>query len=190
MSFSRETQERINQFAKEQSRHYLNAAEMTYIEKLRNKAGHTKKKLGIKLSKFKGNSSQTFEAQNDMVLFMSDYMNDLMSTGLSEEQSFEKAKVALAASEDSTLNTDIQERFRQYYENRNPADYEAVGLFYGGFLFVGIIIGALIGYIMSGGRQEFLNGGWIDTVVGAGAGALLGIGIGEICHASISLRNR
>ena len=190
MDFSRETQEKINQFAKEQSRHYLNAAEMTHIEKLRRKAGQTKKSIGIKLSKFKGVSGQAVEAQNDMVLFMCDYIEDLMTTGLSEEQAFEKAKEALSSSEDSDLNTDLQERFRQYYENQNPADFEAVGLFYGGFLFVGSIAGALIGYIVSGGRQTFLHGGWIDTLIGIGAGALLGIGIGVIFHAIIAMRRK
>ena len=190
MGFSRETQEKISQFAKQQSRYYLSEAEMTHIEKLRKKAGQTKKSIGRKLSRFKGISSHALEAQNDMVLFMSDYMNDLISTGLSEEQSFEKAKEALAASEDTNLNVDLHERFQQYYENRNPADFEAIGLFYGGFLFVGVIVGALIGYIISGGRQEFLNGGWIDTLFGVGAGALFGIGIGEICHALVTIRRK
>ena len=190
MNFSHETQEKINRFAKEQSQHYLNAAEMTHMEKLRKKAGQTKHSIGLKMSRFKGSSSHALEAQNDMVLFMSDYMSDLMSKGLSEQHAFEKAKEALTASGESDLNTDIQERFRHYYENQNPAILEAVGLFYGGFLFVGIIAGALIGYIISGGRQEFLNGGWIDTLVGTGAGALLGIGLGEISHAVISIKRK
>ena len=190
MSFSHETQESISQFAKEQSRHYLNAAEMTHMEKLRKKAGQTKQKFGIKLSRFKGVSSHTLEAQNDMVLFMSDYMEDLILRGLSEQQALEKAKEELAASGEFNLNVGLQERFQQYYENQDPANLEAVGLFYGGFLFAGVIIGALIGYIVSGGRQEFLNGGWIDTLVGTGAGALLGIGLGEICHAVITVKRK
>ena len=190
MSFSRETQGEINQFAKEQSQHYLNAAEMTHMEKLRKKAGQTKQKIGIKMSRFKGVSKHALEAQNDMVLFMSDYMGDLMSKGLSEEEALEKAKKELAASEESNLNTDLQERFQQYYETRNPADFEAIGLFYGGFLFVGIAIGALAGYVISGGRQEFLHGGWIDTLVGTGVGALLGIGLGEISHAVITSKRK
>ena len=37
MSFNQETMRQIEQFAKEQSQHYLDAAEMTYMEKLRYK---------------------------------------------------------------------------------------------------------------------------------------------------------
>ena len=188
MSFSHETQEKINQFAKEQSLHYINAAEMTHMENLRRKAGQVRKKIGTKLSRFKGVSSYAQDAQNDMILFMSDYMSDLISKGLSEQQALEKAKEELSTSGESVFNAGIQERFLQYYENRNPADFEAVGLLYGGFLFAGIVIGVLAGYIISGGRQEFMSGGWIDTLVGTGAGALLGIGLGAISHAIITIK--
>lgn len=39
MSFNHEIQQRINQFAEEQAQHYLEEAEMTYLEKLRKKPG-------------------------------------------------------------------------------------------------------------------------------------------------------
>lgn len=112
-------------------------------------------------------------------------MDDLMSKGLSEQEAFEKAKEDLAASSESDRHADLHDRFRRYYENRDPADYEAVGLLYGGFLFIGAVVGALIGYVMSGGRLEFLTGGWIDTLIGTGTGILLGLGLGQICHALI-----
>ena len=187
MSFSNETQEIIKQFAKVQSQYYLDAAEMTYIEKLRRKTGQTKRKIGAKLSRFKGSSNQAIEARNDMVLFMNDYMSDLMSKGFSEQQALEKAKEELSASGDSGLQNDLQERFQKYYDT---AAVEATGLLYGGFMSVGIVVGAITGYIISGGQQEFLNGGWIDTLVGTGAGALLGIGLGEIGHAIITMKKR
>jgi hypothetical protein len=185
MSFSHETQQKINQFAKEQAQHYLEEAEMTYLEKLRWKTGQTKRKIGRKLARFKGSSEQRREAQNDMILYMSDYMNDLMSRGLSEQEALEKAKEELSAPGDSDRHADLHERFRQYYENQDPAVYEAAGLLYGGFLFIGIVVGALIGYVTSGGRPEFLNGGWIDTLIGTGSGALLGIALGLISNAIV-----
>ena len=188
MSFSHKTQEIINEFAKEQSGYYLDAAEMTYMEKLRRKADQTKQKAGRKLSRFKQKSSHAIEAQNDLILFMSDYINDLISKGLTEQEALAKAREELAASGEAEPNIELRERYQQYFENQDPAIYQAVGLFFGGFLFVGLIIGALIGYIISGGRQEFLSGGWIDTLIGTGAGALLGIGLGEICHAVITVR--
>lgn len=185
MSFNQETQQKIKQFAKDQAQHYLEEAEMTYLEKLRKKTGQTKRKLGKKLARFKASSEQGREAQDDMILYMSDYMNDLMSQGLSEQEAFEKAREELSASGDFDLHAGFHERFRQYYEERNPADYEVIGLFYGGFLFSGVVVGALIGYAASGGRSEFLNGGWIDTLIGTGSGALLGIALGLISNAVV-----
>ena len=182
MSLSHEMREKIDRFAGEQSPNYLAAAEMTYLERLRQKAGQTRQKVGNKLSRFKPSSEQAREAKDDMVLYMTDYMNDLMSKGMSEDEAFNRAREALAADEGSEL----QNRFVQYYENRDPADYEAVGLFYGGFLFLGFAVGACAGYILGGGRMEFMSGGWIDTLVGAIAGAIFGIGIGEICNAIIA----
>lgn len=190
MSISNETQVKISKFAKEQAQHYLDAAEMTYIEKLRRKTGQTKEKIGRKLSKFKGSSEQSREAQNDMILYMSDYMNDLMSKGMSEQEAFEKAKKELSDTGDSDLHTDLHERFQQYYKNLSPADYEVIGLFYAGFTVIGMVIGALAGYVISGGRQEFLYGGWIDTIVGTFVGLLIGTGLALICNAIVGIKKR
>lgn len=185
MSFSNETKQKIDQFAKEQAQHYLEEAEMTYLEKLRATTSRTKRKIGKQLARFRGSSDQAIEARNDMILYMSDYMNDLMSKGLSEQEAFEKAKSELSNSGDSDFHSDFHERIRQYYENRDPSDYEAVGLLYGGFMFLGIAIGSLIGFLTSGGVPAFFQAGWIYTLVGTGAGAVIGIGLGEISHAVV-----
>jgi hypothetical protein len=147
MKFSQEINQKIRQFAKEQSQHY-------------------------------------------MILYMSDYMKDLMDKGFSEQEAFEKAKEELKFRSETVKSADLQERFAEYYENRNPADYEAIGLFYAGFMFFGFSVGALIGFLGSGGREMFLSGGWIDTLIGAGIGGTIGIGLGLISNAIIVLKNR
>ena len=48
MSFSNETQEKVQQFAQEQSTRYLETAEMTYMEKLCAKAQQTRRKANGK----------------------------------------------------------------------------------------------------------------------------------------------
>lgn len=189
MSFSQETQKKINQFAKEQSQYYLEEAEMTYMEKLRKKAARTKQKANAKLARFRSSSDQAREAHNDLLIYMSDYMNDLTLKGLSEEDAFEKAKEELSASDKCNLHADFHERIRQYYETRDPADYESVGLLYGGITIICMVVGSLTGYLTGGGRLEFLNGGWIDTLIGTGAGLLIGAGIGQICNA-VSVRKK
>ena len=190
MSFSHETQKKIEQFASTQAQHYLEEAEMTYLEKLQAKAGRTTHKIGRKLARFKSRSDQALEAQGDMILYMSDYMNDLMSRGLSEQEAFEKAREELSTSGDSDSHADLQERMRQYYENYDPADYEAIGLLYGGFTVLGFAVGALIGFLASGGVPAFLQEGWIYTLVGLVVGSVIGTGLGLIGHAVIAKMQR
>jgi hypothetical protein len=189
MGFSPETQGKINEFAREHSRRYLEEAEMTYLEKLREKTSRTKRKIGAKLARFKGSSDKGIEAQNDMALYMGDYMGDLVAQGLSEQEAFARASEALAA-DASERADDLHARFRQYYENRDPADYEATGLFYGGFLFLGLAAGLLVGFLASGGVPAFLREGWIYTLVGAGAGVLIGLGLGQISNAVVTVLRR
>lgn len=190
MSFRRETLDQIRKFAKEQSQHYLDEAEMTYMERLRRKTGQTRDKIMSKLAKFKGRSETALEAQNDMILYMSDYMKDLMAEGLSEQEAFERAKKDLEFRSDSAKSADLQDRFAAYYENLDPADHEAVGLFYAGFLFFGVAVGGLTGFLGGGGREAFLSGGWVDTLIGIAVGGTIGIGCGLISNAVIALNRR
>lgn len=186
MGLSPEMKEKITQFAKEQAPHYLEEAEMTYMEKLRQKAGQARNKIVTKLAKLKNRSQASFEAQNYMMLYMSDYMKDLMAEGLSEQEAFERAKVDLTFRSDTAKSADLQARFAAYIENRDPADYEAIGLFYAGFMFFGVSVGALAGFLGGGGREMFLSGGWIDTVIGTIVGGTIGMGSGLISNGLIA----
>ncbi len=182
--------EKIKQFAKEQSQYYLEEAEMTYLEKLQHQIGQTKRKVTNKLSKLKTRSNVSIDVQNDLILYMSDYMNDLMENGVSEQEAFERAKEELKFQSETTRSSDLKDKFVEYYENFNPADHEAIGLFYAGFMFFGISVGGLIGFIASGGRDLFLSGGWIDTLIGTAVGGIIGIGLGLISNAIIVLKKK
>jgi hypothetical protein len=50
----------------------------------------------------------SIEAQNDMILYMSDYMKDLMEEGLSEKGAFEHAKKMLMFRSATTDSTDLK----------------------------------------------------------------------------------
>ncbi|NLT95836.1 MAG: hypothetical protein GXW85_09970 [Clostridia bacterium] len=190
MSFSNEIREKIKQFAREQSRHYLEEAEMTYLEKLKYKTGQLSSKVTANLAKLKSRSNLSIEAQNDLILYISDYMKELMEEGLSEEEAFERAKEEFKFRSETIESADLQKRFAQYYENLDPARYEAIGLFYAGFMFFGVSIGALIGFLGSGGKEMFNAGGWIDTLIGVLAGGIIGIGFGLISHGIIVLKKK
>ncbi|GHU59794.1 hypothetical protein FACS1894133_7250 [Clostridia bacterium] len=65
---------------------------------------------------------------------------------------------------------------------------EAIGLFYGGFMFVGIAVGGLCGFLVSGGSVGFMLGGWVDVLIGSVLGAMFGLGCGEITNAVLIMR--
>ncbi|MDD2360130.1 MAG: hypothetical protein PHS89_09865 [Syntrophaceticus schinkii] len=188
MSFSPEIKEKIDQFAEEQLQHYLEEAEMTYMDKLRWEIGQTRSKIMAKLGKLKGHSETSLEVQNDMIIYMSNYMNDLIAEGFSEQGAFERAKEELKFCCEIAKSADLQERFAEHDESRDPADYGAVGLFYAGFLSFGFSIGALAGFLGSGGREVFLSGGWIDTLIGVAVGVIIGLGMGFINNAILVLK--
>lgn len=190
MNFSEETKEKIKQFAKEQSKYYLEEVEMTYLEQLRQKTGQMKSKFLEKFAKLKSRSDISIEAENDMILYMSDYMKDLMESGLSEQEALERAKKELQFRSDTVQSDDLQKRFAKYYENCHSTDLEIIGLFYGGFLFFGLSIGALIGFILGGGKEMFLSGGWLETMIGAAVGTMIGIGMGQISNALVLLKSQ
>lgn len=189
MNFSDEMKEKIKQFAKEQSQYYLEEAEMTYLEKLKYKTGQIRRNIATKLAKLKNRSELSVEAQNDLIIYMSDYMKDLMlEKGLSEQEAFERAKEELSFRSETTGSAELQKRFVEYYENLDPAQYEAIGVFYAGFLFFGVSIGTLVGFLGSGGREMFYSGGWIDTLIGVITGGIIGLGCGLISHGIILLK--
>lgn len=184
MTFNQKTKKKIEQFAREQAQHYLQEAEMTYIEKLRQEIDRGKNKVISMLRKLKGRSEASLEAENDMILYMSDYISDLMAEGLSEQQAFERAREELKFRSESAKSADLQERFAKYLESRDPADYEVIGLFYAAFIFFGLSIGGLTGFLSSGGRAMFQTGGWVDTLIGAG------VGFGLLSNAILVLKNK
>ncbi|MCL1858973.1 MAG: hypothetical protein FWF92_07030 [Oscillospiraceae bacterium] len=142
-----------------------------------------------KINKFAEEQKQNYlkgdEVRDDMIIYMSDYINDLISQGMSEKEAFEKAKIETAAFSESKDNNDLKAKIEEYYKNKSPAAYESEGLIYGGFTTVGLVTGGLIGYAAGGGRIEFLNGGWIDMLIGIGCGIVLGAGIAMIANAII-----
>ena len=142
-----------------------------------------------KIKKFAEGQKQNYlkgdEVRDDMIIYMSDYINDLISQGMPEKEAFEKAKTETVAFGESGNNKDLKAKIEEYYKNKSPAAYESEGLIYGGFTTVGLVTGGLIGYAIGGGRVEFLTGGWIDMLIGIGCGVVLGAGIAMIANAVV-----
>jgi len=73
--------------------------------------------------------------------------------------------------------------------NDQTEKYTVAGLLVGGFTVIGTMLGAFIGFLISGGTNEFLNTGWIWTLNGSTLGSLLSAGIG-LLGLAIHVRNR
>ena len=176
MSMNEHTKKEIQTFAREHALDYLDAAEMSYLEQLKAKARQTKSKAKSQLARFKSTSDKALEAQSDLALYMSDYINDLMSQGMSEEAALAQAKEALSAAEDSEHQAAIQARMASHWEMNDPKLYEMIGLVYGGLTVFGLALGGLIGWLF---------GGWLNFAVGGAVGTLFGACFGLLAHAGI-----
>lgn len=190
MTISNETRQKINKFAQEQSGKYLDEAEMTYVEKLNKKAGDTKAKVASKFDKLKTRSEKGKEAQDDMILYMNDYINDLLSQGLSEDEAFARASEVMQFDSGTQQAINLNDRFQEYYENKDLAQQEAIGTFYGGFIILGLTLGALIGFLSGGAVNEFTESGWIYTLIGAAVGLFTGVGLGLIAQGFVTLKKK
>lgn len=65
---------------------------------------------------------------------------------------------------------------------------EVVGLFYGGFIFLGGAIGGVLAFFGKSGVSEFLNNGWIYVLVGIITGILIGLSLGLITNGILVVR--
>ena len=57
-------------------------------------------------------------------------------------------------------------------------------------MFFGTSAGALVGFLGSGGKEKFLSGGWIDTLIGVIVGGIIAMGLRLISNAIIVLKKR
>jgi hypothetical protein len=101
----------------------------------------------------------------------------------------EKAKEALDTEVEPAIK--IPEKIADKLPERiAELSEKAIGLFYGGFMFMGLAVGGVIGFAASGGSEHFFTGGWLDTVMGVVLGGLFGLGGGEIMNAVIIMNNK
>ncbi|NLN50227.1 MAG: hypothetical protein GX149_01200 [Acholeplasmataceae bacterium] len=176
MNLSKEIETKIKVFAKEQAKHYFREAESQYLEK-------GSKVFRRKLSA-EQKSKTLLEVEDDLTLYTIDVMAELVAKGLSEEEAFEVAKEKLGHQKfDSKLVT-IQKKAKEYYQKFHISDFTAFGILFVSLLIAGSVLGILIGFIAGGGKESFLEGGWIDTLIGLFAGATIAFACGMIIGAT------
>ncbi|MDR2493489.1 MAG: hypothetical protein LBD25_08560 [Coriobacteriales bacterium] len=198
MAVSEATKKQIEEFSREQAHHYLDRAELTYWEKLHDKAERTRRKVSRKAARFKSRSDQSIEAQGDRMVYMNDFVEDLMSKGASEAEAFEQARSELVYDSGSERAADVSEQYVERYFDfpgcldgsafggeRGNSDrgalYAAIGMYYSGSVLVSCILGAAVGLAV--GMAVLDTWFWVGPIVGLVAGAVFGVGVAMLLHA-------
>ncbi|WP_096187331.1 hypothetical protein [Evansella halocellulosilytica] len=192
----RETQKELDRMVERVARKSGYAGgEITYKEHLQNKFADTVEKAREKVDKYRRKfslESSNTDFAEEIKSYLRDGLYDLIEEGFSEEE-------ALRITKEKFNEAELQESFEEFmneFDDFGLEEYtaaiskewnvyhgETVGLFYGGFTIMGLTIGSLIGFLSSGGVSAFLSEGWINTLIGAGAGVMLGVACGLISNA-------
>ncbi|MDQ0268382.1 hypothetical protein [Cytobacillus purgationiresistens] len=184
MTLKKETELKIQKYIK-QNTNLVASDELTYFEKL---ALHTNEKwMEAKrtAAKFKWTSQKNKEAQEDLMSYMSDYIEDCIMNGFSEEDAFEKAKVTFAV---ENPNNPLLKSDAEWLHHFDPNVAEAIGLYYAASMFIGLTSGALLGVILQMVILEESIG--VLFFIVTGIGFIAGLGFGLLKNAKISLNNR
>jgi len=193
MGISAETKQKMGEFAAEQSRLYLDDAELSYREKLWRKSRQARDRMAAKVDLFRKTSRKSDDARDDMVTYMADFIDDLMSQGLSEEEAFEKAKEQLTFQNETQHGRTLKEKYADYYRDMAPGVHEAIGLYYAGFMLLCGILGGIVGVFVPLGIWTEAWRSWMHSeavywwpvIVSAALGAGIGLALAMIKHASI-----
>ena len=162
--------------------------EKTYFEQLSDKKDELMKKASKQVGKFKKTSTSSQEEADELFSYMTDYMNDLIEEGYSEEEAFEKAKVAFQVENprNPLITNPRYNDWQQYYENQQPAVQEAIGLQYASGMMMGLASSTILGV----GAQLLFNDHYYGVLMAIiiVCGTIFGLAFGMKNHAKIALK--
>lgn len=197
-NLSRETAKELDRLVERVARKSgYSGGEETYKEhlqrKLEQKLDKAKRTLDHYRHKFSLRSTNQ-DFADEIKTYLSDGIADLMAEGMSEAEALRVTKekfdeAELAGSFDEFMN-EFDDFGLEQWQKQNQLWYmrhgESVGLFYAGFMMLGMVFGALIGFLTSGGVPAFLpQGGWVYTIIGLAVGLFTGLGLGMLSNAII-----
>ncbi|ATW26549.1 hypothetical protein [Candidatus Formimonas warabiya] len=190
----RETMRKIDKLVERVARKagYSGQEEMTYKEHLQAKFEQQRDKLERKFQKYRHKfnlKSRRTDFAEEIKTYLRDGLVDLMKEGYSEEEAL---KMTMDKFDEAELNSSFEEFMREF-DGFGMEEYvqldkwyrengDAIGLFYGAFLILGLTLGAFFGYL--GGHSLVSTG--IGLAVGCGAG----IGLGLLSNGIIVLIKR
>lgn len=196
-NLSRETNRKLDELVRRVAQKAgYSGGELTYQEHLQMKMEQTRKKLSAKYQRQKyklGFGSKNNDFVEEIKTYLAESIADYMREGHGEEEALKRT---MDQFDEAELRPDFESFMKEFDDfGMDQMEWyakngEAIGLFYGGFMFLGIAIGALVGFLSSGGVPSFLQEGWIYTLVGTGVGMFIGMGLGLLSNALIAVLKR
>lgn len=192
-SLSRETQEKIDQMVERVARKagYTGKENWSYKEHIQ--VMYEQQYLQAKFEKLKKklekNRKKIFNTDfaEEIRTYLQDGLIDLMNEGYTEEEAL---KITLEKFDEADLKENFDEFAKSFEDFGMQYEYElakwytkngeAIGLFYSGFLILGMAVGAFLGYLF--GHT------WINTLIGLGLGTFIGIAFGLFSHAILAMK--
>lgn len=187
---SRETLQKLDKLVERVARKagYTGHGGLSYEEHLQSgfergkhsqRNSHSRRKPGTKSSRK--------DLAEEIRTYLRDGLTDLMKEGHSEKEALQ---ITLDKFDEAELRPDFDgflEAFdgfgiEEYTEEWYMVNGEVIGLFYAGFVFLGLTVGGFTGYLASRSL--------IDAAIGLAFGGCIGIGLGLFSHAAIVLLKR
>jgi replicative superfamily II helicase len=172
---STKTEKEIQKFVKNISLNsgIVSSDNMTYLEEVKMNINNVKQDIKQNMEQFKEDtkdivlklrvsSIKNEEFQEEILTHIIDHVKELVSNGMKEEEALKIVFSEFEGIDFTELNQDKGVIQMTNYDERM---YEAIGVFYAGFL----ILGGAVGY---------LTGGWTGAIIGA----IIGIGLGNVSH--------
>ncbi len=156
------------------------------VKRVAKKSGYASKEISFEkyvkeYKKNKKNRDNDFE--EEIRTYLSDSILDMMSEGLSESEALTKTINQFDEAEFMPEMEDFMKEFNDFGMEMNEewyAKHEAIGVFYGAFVIIGMAIGAMFGF--------FGAGGILNTIVGSVFGLFIGVGCGLFSHGIIAMK--
>ncbi len=156
------------------------------VKRVAKKSGYASKEISFE--KYvqdykKHNKADKSEFEEEIRTYLSDSIIDMMNEGMAEGEALEKT---ISQFDEAEFMPDMEEFMKEFNDFGMKMDaewyakHEAIGVFYGAFVVLGLVIGLMIGYIVVGG--------WINTIVSGVFGTLIGVGLGLLSQGIITFK--
>lgn len=160
----------------------ISSDNMTYLEEVKMNINNAKQEMKQNVEQFKADtkdfllklrvsSIKNEEFQEEVQTHIMDHVKELVENGINEEDAL---KIVLNEFEGIDFTEINKTEGVSQMMSKNEQMYEAIGVFYAGFLIIGGAVG-------------FLKGGATGAIIGA----IIGIGLGNVSHGlTVILKNK